>query len=363
MPTPQPYPHYKPSNIPWLGNLPEHWDVRRLTAVAKIIGGATPPTNVPNYWEGPIHWLTPDDLGKLTARYIESGARRITQEGYDSCGATLAPAGSIAISTRAPIGHIGILLNPACVNQGCRLLSPNDNINSDFIYFCLESSKGQLGALGQGSTFTELSRKELGNFPIPLPPLPEQAAIVRYLDHVDRRIRRYVGAKGRLIALLEEEKQAVVNRAVTRGLDPNVPLKPSGVAWLGDVPAHWEVGPGLSELFSVNGLIGISDDPQDLTQAPKTELLVLYGTSERWAKWMDSLWRQRMGRNVNFVDAVITSFTRRRLAHLFQNQQPRALVGKSAKIGSASAGHTSPVTFADRTSCECVLIPSTNQSI
>ena len=75
----------------------------------------------------------------------------------------------------------------------------------------------------------------------PLRPASEQAAIVRYLDHVDRRIRRYVSAKRKLIALLEEEKQAVINQAVTRGLDPNVPLKPSGVEWLGDVPAHWEV--------------------------------------------------------------------------------------------------------------------------
>ena len=74
----------------------------------------------------------------------------------------------------------------------------------------------------------------------PLPPLPEQHAIVRYLDHVDDRIRRYVSAKEKLIALLEEERQAVIHRAVTRGLDPNVPLKPSGVEWIGDVPAHWE---------------------------------------------------------------------------------------------------------------------------
>ena len=72
-------------------------------------------------------------------------------------------------------------------------------------------------------------------------PSLEQAAIVRYLDYVVRRIRRYVAAKEKLIGLLEEEKQAVIHRAVTRGLDPNVPLKPSGVEWLGDVPAHWEV--------------------------------------------------------------------------------------------------------------------------
>ena len=75
---------------------------------------------------------------------------------------------------------------------------------------------------------------------LPLPPLPEQTAIVRYLDHADRRIRRYVSAKRKLVALLEEEKQAIVNQAVTRGLDPNVRLKPSGVDWLGDVPVHWD---------------------------------------------------------------------------------------------------------------------------
>ncbi len=238
---PHPYPAYRPSGIPWLGDVPAHWEVRRLKTVAHIISGATPSTNTPSYWDGTIDWLTPDDLGKLSTRYIETGARRITQEGYDSCGATLAPEGSIAISTRAPIGHIGILGHPACVNQGCRLLSPNDTIKSEYIYFCLTVARGQLEALGQGSTFTELSRRDLGNFPIPLPPLAEQAAIVRYLDDADQRIRRYVSARRRLIALLEEEKQAIINRAVTRGLDPSAPLKPSGIPWLGNIPAHWEV--------------------------------------------------------------------------------------------------------------------------
>ena len=73
------------------------------------------------------------------------------------------------------------------------------------------------------------------------PSLPEQTAIVRFLDYADRRIRRYIRAKQKLIKLLEEQKQAIIHRAVTRGLDPNVRLKPSGVEWLGDVPEHWEV--------------------------------------------------------------------------------------------------------------------------
>ena len=90
------------------------------------------------------------------------------------------------------------------------------------------------------STIENVNANKYANAHLPLPPLPEQRAIVRYLDHVDERIRRYVSAKEKLIALLEEERQAVIHRAVTRGLDPNVRLKPSGVEWLGDVPAHWE---------------------------------------------------------------------------------------------------------------------------
>ena len=99
---------------------------------------------------------------------------------------------------------------------------------------------------GQNIDYEKLSRSHL-----PHPPLTEQHAIVRYLDYVDRRIRRYVNAKRKLIALLGEEKQAIVNKAVTRGVDDNVRLKPSGVEWLGDVPGHWEV----RRLSQVSGIL------------------------------------------------------------------------------------------------------------
>ena len=95
------------------------------------------------------------------------------------------------------------------------------------------------------------SDASLSDSHVPLPPLAEQAAIVRYLDHAADRIRRYLSGKERLIALLEEQKQAIIHRAVTRGLDPNVRLKPSGVEWLGDIPAHWEVRRSHKSLFSI----------------------------------------------------------------------------------------------------------------
>ena len=94
---------------------------------------------------------------------------------------------------------------------------------------------------GVGSIQRNLYWPHLKRAILPLPPTPEQTAIVRYLDHTDRRIRGYVSSRERLIELLEEYRQAVIHHAVTRGLDPDVRLKPSGVEWLGDVPAHWEV--------------------------------------------------------------------------------------------------------------------------
>src|SRR5439155_14545724 len=87
----------------------------------------------------------------------------------------------------------------------------------------------------------DLSQGRMKEIPFFVPSLPEQSAIVLFLDHVDRRFRRYIRAKQKLIMLLEEQKQAIIHRAVTRGLDPNIRTKHSGVEWLGDIPVHWEV--------------------------------------------------------------------------------------------------------------------------
>jgi type I restriction enzyme S subunit len=116
----------------------------------------------------------------------------------------------------------------------------------------------------------------LAGFLVPLPPFAEQLAIIRYLDHMDRRIRRYIRAKQKLIALLNEQKQAIIHQAVTRGLDLNVRLKPSGVEWLGDVPEHWGVkrakyylrevdersANGEEELLSVSHITGVTPRSQ-----------------------------------------------------------------------------------------------------
>ena len=236
-----PYPAYRPSGVPWLGDVPAHWEVRRLKTLARIVNGATPATLTPEYWGGDITWITPEDLGRLDTPYVEHGARFITQKGYDSCGTTIAPAGSLVISTRAPIGHIAILRRPACVNQGCRLIIPADAIQSGYLYYQLAAAKPEIASFGKGTTFMELSKADLASFRVACPPPDEQAAIASYLDHAVDRINRARQGKARLAELLQEYRQAAIHHAVTRGLNPEAPLKPSGIKWLDDVPAHWEV--------------------------------------------------------------------------------------------------------------------------
>ena len=143
--------------------------------------------------------------------------------------------------------------NGVCVGEFL-VLRPHDARLSPRYLEQLLRSKPVIDAIDSSTFGAKMPRADwsfVGSMEFPLPPLPEQGAIVRYLDHVDDRIRRYVSAKERLIALLEEERQAVIDRAVTRGLDPNVRLKPSGVEWLGDVPAHWEV----RRLSQISGIL------------------------------------------------------------------------------------------------------------
>jgi type I restriction enzyme S subunit len=114
---------------------------------------------------------------------------------------------------------------------------------SGFFAYVLSACSVQLNIQGKGTTFQELSSASLGAFPLPLPPFSEQSAIVAFLDRETGKIDALVAEQERLIALLKEKRQAVISQAVTKGLDPGVPMKPSGVEWLGEVPAHWTIVP------------------------------------------------------------------------------------------------------------------------
>jgi type I restriction enzyme S subunit len=236
----KPYPAYKDSGVAWLGEIPAHWEIKRLKRVFRVVNGSTPASGEPTFWDGEIPWVTPEDLGELLSPTIAETRRNITAAGYRSCGTTIVPAGSLVLSTRAPIGHLAIAGMDLCSNQGCRSLVLRDAASRKFFFYKLLAARPELESLGQGSTFRELAKGTLENIGLASPPEPEQRVIAAFLDRETARIDALVAKKVRLIELLQEKRTALITRAVTKGLDPTVPMKDSGVEWLGGIPAHWD---------------------------------------------------------------------------------------------------------------------------
>ena len=285
-PTLHPYPTYKPSGIPWLGGVPEHWAVERLsTSVESQINGVwgsdpdgtddLPCIRVADFDRRNRRIRT----DKLTLRSVKPSERsgRILRKG----DLLLEKSGG---GERQPVGTVILYdhdFQAVCSNFVGRMVLREgyDPTYQTYLHATLYAIGVNKRSIKQTTGIQNIDASSYLSELVGVPPLPEQAAIARYLDYVDRRIRRYVSAKRRLIALLEEEKQAIVNLAVTRGLDPNVRLKPSGVDWLGDVPEHWEVRrakffyreadersvTGAEELMSVSHITGVTPRKKSVT--------------------------------------------------------------------------------------------------
>ena len=237
---PHPYPAYRPSGVSWLGDVPEHWELAPSRAVFTEI----------NERDHPDEQMLSVTIarGVIRQQILLQGSSQKDSSRLDKSAYKLVCPGDLAYNKmRAWQGAIGVSTYRGIVSPAYIVQRPRNGADALYYHHLLRTpafaAEAERWSYGIASDMWSLRPEHFKMMYIPLPPRPEQRAIVRYLDYVDRRIRRYVVAKRRLIALLEEEKQAVVNRAVTRGLDPNVRLKPSGVEWLGDVPEHWEIVP------------------------------------------------------------------------------------------------------------------------
>ncbi len=218
-------------------------DSGALRHFGRIKNGTTPASGEADYWDGDVLWATPEDLGKLTSDRISRTKRQVTEEAVAECNLSMLPAGSVLISTRAPIGHMAINEMPMAFNQGCRGIIPGDQVDGPFLYYLLKSRAPSLNAMANGTTFVELSRDELAAVPVEFPPLQTQRRIARFLDEKTARIDALIDKKRELLDRLAEKRQALITQAVTKGLNPDAPMKPTGIEWLADVPAHWQVKP------------------------------------------------------------------------------------------------------------------------
>jgi type I restriction enzyme S subunit len=218
------------------------WPKLQLRHLFKIYSGSTPESGNAEYWDGNIPWVTPEDISQLyqTNRVFDT-KRKITEEGYKNSGVTLVPSNSIVLTKRAPIGLLAMLSISACSNQGCFLLVPKKEVIPEFYYYYLFANKSLLQILGRGSTFMELSLDDFKMLRVPSIPKVEQQSIVNYLDKELNYIDALIKVKEDLLTILSEKRQALINQAVTKGLNPNTIMKDSGVEWLGEVPEHWEI--------------------------------------------------------------------------------------------------------------------------
>ncbi len=236
----KPYSEYKDSGLPWLGRVPGHWDIRRIKYLLREIDSRST--------SGKEQLLRVSQYTGVTQRKSVDGSdepdtRAASLVGYKKVFSNdlvinimLAWNGSLGISR-----YEGVASPAYCVYR----------FNQDALpWYCHELLRSPVykGRIKVASTGVVESRlrlysEELGRVEAILPPLEEQAAIVRFLDHATHRLDKAIWAKRKTIALLNEQKQAIIHRAVTRGLAPDVPLKDSGIPWLGQIPAHWEVMP------------------------------------------------------------------------------------------------------------------------
>jgi type I restriction enzyme S subunit len=252
----KPYPAMKDSGAPWLGEVPEHWEVRRLKAAVAQINEQTAERQ-------------PGDA-YMALEHVESWTGRVRLPGsdvaFDSQVKRFQRNDVLFGKLRPYLAKVARLsVGGVCVGEFLVLRTRSGSVLPAFLENTLRS-KPVIDAIDSSTFGAKMPRADwgfIGGLFLGFPTASEQSAIVRFLGHVDRRIRRYIRAKQQLIELLEEQKQAIIHRAVTRGLDPNVRLKPSGVEWLGEVPEHWVVRrvKTLCSMRSGDGITAMAIEP------------------------------------------------------------------------------------------------------
>jgi type I restriction enzyme, S subunit len=285
------YPEYKKSGVEWLGEVPGHWavpQIKRTTYLKARVG-----------WKG----LTSEEFREKSFAYLVTGSDfrekfvkwdacyQVEQDRYEDDPFIQLKNGDLLITKDGTIGKLAIVSNldkSACLNSGIFVVRPLSTYTTEFMYWVLSSSVFSVfcDLESFGSTINHLYQNVFEQFTFPAPPESEQTQIAAFLDRETAKIDALVAEQRRLMALLKKKRQAVISHAVTRGLNPHAPMKPSGVEWLGDVPGHWEViplrwaakvcsGDGLSsteveaidddehtvKVIGGNGLMGYTNQP------------------------------------------------------------------------------------------------------
>lgn len=246
----KPYPAYKDSGVPWLGDVPEHWDVVTLRRQFDRYDGIK---IGPFGSQLKLEHMTQSGYkvygqANVIANDFVRGSKFVNEAKYRELSACEILPGDLLLTMMGSSGRCALVpdnVTPGIMDSHLlRLRLDDSRVSGQFAALVIDQApyvKDQINIMGKGSIMQGLNSAMVKNLTLTYPSPDEQCVIVKYLNYVDRRVRRYIRAKQKLIKLLEEQKQAIIHQAVTRGLDPHAPLKPSGIDWLGDIPSHWNI--------------------------------------------------------------------------------------------------------------------------
>lgn len=270
----KPYAEYKDSGLPWLGKVPAHWDIKRNGSLFQQRNAVGEPD-----------WPILEVSLRTGVRIRQFGSTKRKQVMSDKAKYKCAKKGDFVYNMMrmwqgaAGIAPVDGLASPAYV-----VAKPFPHVNPAYFasLFRTEDYLAEIDAFSRGivKDRNRLYWDQFKQIPTPFPPPAEQAAIVRFLDWANGRLERSIRAKRKVIALLNEQKQAIIHRAITRGLDPNVEFKASGIPWLGDIPVHWET-PLIQRIFKEEIRPNIAAQEIQLSLSQKDGLIATSDMRER----------------------------------------------------------------------------------
>ena len=237
------YPEYKESGVEWIGEIPVHLEVKRLKHIADLNMGQSPPSEEYNS----------DRLGTpFLQGNAEFGPHHPTPKIYCPTANKHASPGDILLSVRAPVGAINVADQEYGIGRGLCAIRPRTNqLECCYAKYLLEVVRTELHVVATGSTYDAVTVDDVSNITCVVPPLAEQTQIANFLDRKTKQIDELTRIKERNIELLHEQRTVLINQAVTKGLDSNVEMKPSGVEWIGKIPKDWRAVPLTKYLESI----------------------------------------------------------------------------------------------------------------
>ena len=234
----QTYDKYKDSGVEWIGEVPEHWGVRKIKTLSLVKRGASPrPIDDPKYFDenGKYSWVRIADVS-ASDKYLYDTTQKLSKLG-SSLSVKRHP-GDLFVSIAGTVGKPIITRINCCIHDGFVYFPNLNKCDNTFLYYIFLSGQPYLG-LGKMGTQLNLNTETIGNISISYPSESIQRLIVSYLDKKCADIDKVIATQQRRIELLQELKQSTITHAVTHGLNPNVKMKDSGVEWIGQVPEHW----------------------------------------------------------------------------------------------------------------------------